>query len=382
MKIGIFANLLAGPMNGMSRYLYELAREFSTNPEIELVALSRHPLLYGEEFFDNHIRLPSHPNRFSHITEILLLAQVSKLIRAEQFNLLHHPAQSPPIYFWFLPGKKLITIHGASEFELPEELRPRRPMLQALWMHTVQYRLLSARIDGFITPSVAATSSVAKHYRLPGSKIHTIPYGINHDFFYSDSKPRAKELIANKFGIKDEFLLHISHYQPAKNLPNQLRAFARSRNLIGDDVKFVIAGDSYYGFEEVERTIKHSGLEESVIILPQIVGEELRMLYSRAKVFMFASIHESFGFPILEAMACGTPVITSSRYSMPEVAGDAALTVDPLDVDAIAEAIKRLFEDEKLYATLQRRGLDRVRSYSWRQSVTAHLETFEVVISR
>ena len=337
-------------MNGMSRYLYELAREFSTRPDVELVALSRQPMLFGEEFFDSRIRLPTHSNKFSQITEILLLAQVSKLIRATQFDLLHHPAQSPPIYFWFLPGKKLITIHGAGEFELPEELQPRRSMLQALWMHSIQYRLFSARIDGFITPSVAAKRRILEHYRLPASKVHTIPHGVAHISFFPVSKAEAKKFISNKFGIKSDYLLHISNYQPKKNLPNQLRSFARSRNQMGDDVKFVIAGNSYYGFEEVEHTIKSLGIVESVIVLPQIVGEELRMLYAGAKIFMFASFHESFGLPILEAMACGTPVITANRYAMSEVAGDAALIVDPYNPDEIAVAIKRLFEDEELYS--------------------------------
>ncbi|MBC7315226.1 MAG: glycosyltransferase family 4 protein [Chloroflexi bacterium] len=153
--------------------------------------------------------------------------------------------------------------------------------------------------------------------------------------------------------------------QPRKNFVRLIRAYHLLRERHSIPHRLVIAGAKGWLFEEIEETIRDLHLEEWVKVTGFIPDEDLPALYQGADLFAFPSLYEGFGIPVLEALACGTPVVTSNTSSMPEAAGDAALLVDPRDVEAIAEALWRLLEDASLRNALRARGFEQVRRFSW-----------------
>jgi glycosyltransferase involved in cell wall biosynthesis len=180
------------------------------------------------------------------------------------------------------------------------------------------------------------------------------------------SDPAALAEVRARYGIVGCYLLYVGTLQPRKNLDRVIEAFARLAGTPAfTDVKLVLAGKRGWLYDDLFAQVKRLGLTGRVIFPGYVADEHLLALLSGAQAFVFPSLYEGFGIPVLEAGACGVPVITSNTSSLPEVAGDAALLVDPHDVDAIAEAMYRLVTDDALRAELARRGLENVKRFSW-----------------
>jgi glycosyltransferase involved in cell wall biosynthesis len=158
--------------------------------------------------------------------------------------------------------------------------------------------------------------------------------------------------------------------KPHKNLERLIRAFARVRGQEGnEDLRLVLIGDDVSRYASLRRTADEAGVRQDVRFFGFVPHETLAALYRMATVFAFPSLYEGFGLPPLEAMACGTPVVTSRISSLPEVVGDGALLVDPYSEEQIAQGIARLLDDEDLRKRLVERGLERAASFSWERSV-------------
>jgi glycosyltransferase involved in cell wall biosynthesis len=166
-----------------------------------------------------------------------------------------------------------------------------------------------------------------------------------------------------------EYLLYVGNHKPHKNLPRLLDAFSLSG--VQNRVKLIISG---YAEPELNQIIRSLNLEQSVIFAGVIPDDALPAFYRGALALIFPSLYEGFGLPALEAMACGTPVITSNTTSLPEVVGDAAILVDPLSINEIAESIERICRDKALRETLRERGLRRATMFSW-DDVTIRIKT-------
>ena len=186
--------------------------------------------------------------------------------------------------------------------------------------------------------------------------------------------PAAIAAVCAKYGISGEYVLYVGTLQPRKNLIRLIEAFAalESRTL-----KLVIAGQKGWLYDRIFARARELDVEQRVIFPGYVAGADLPALLSGAQLFAFPSLYEGFGFPVLEAMACGVPVVCSNVSSLPEVAGDAALLVDPLDTGAWTTALERTLADEELRAELTTRGYAQVRRFSWQRAAEETLRVLE-----
>jgi len=205
-------------------------------------------------------------------------------------------------------------------------------------------------------------------YEVDADRVIVIPHGVDLQVFHP-SPPDEIERVRRRFGIAGPYLVSLSGIEPRKNLPNLVRAFA----LLPADGRptLVVAGGSVEWNPEGRDALR-AALSElpwpvaERVVLTGYVGEQDKVaLLSGAEALVYPSLYEGFGLPVLEAMACGTPVVTSDRSALPEVAGDAALLVDPGDPAAIASAVERMLDEEVLRRDLRTKGMSRAAGYTW-----------------
>jgi glycosyltransferase involved in cell wall biosynthesis len=184
--------------------------------------------------------------------------------------------------------------------------------------------------------------------------------------------------IRARYRLPENFVLTVGNLQPRKNLERVLEATALLRR-DGVDVHLALVGQPQYQVRRITRRIQELGLASSVTLTGYVADQDMPAIYSAAKALIYVSLMEGFGLPILEAMACGTPVISSAVSSPPEVTGDAALLVDPYDVRAIAAALRSVLDNDALRSDLRRRGYERVSLFSWEKTARQTLDIFHEV---
>jgi glycosyltransferase involved in cell wall biosynthesis len=182
-----------------------------------------------------------------------------------------------------------------------------------------------------------------------------------------------------RWSIRRPYILAVGNLQPRKNLLRLIEAFAQLITERRIPHQLVLAGKAKWRESDIHRTVRRLGIEDRIVFTGRVPDEDLACLLNGAELFVYPSLYEGFGLPVLEAMACGTPVVTSNCTSIPEVAGDAALLVDPYRVDELADAIHHVLSDESLRARLREKGLARSQMFSWRQTArktwTAYCQT-------
>lgn len=192
--------------------------------------------------------------------------------------------------------------------------------------------------------------------------------------------PTALAAVRFRYGLGDApFVLGVGTLEPRKNWPALIRAWAQMRQAASLPHRLVIAGGKGWLYEDIFRTAEATGLRNEVIFPGFVADADLPALYSAAAVFAYPSLYEGFGLPVLEALACGTPVVCTDNSSLPEAAGDAALLVNAADTEALATALHRLLTDEPLRQTLRRRGLAHAQKFTWERSAQVLLAAYERV---
>lgn len=270
-------------------------------------------------------------------------------------DLLHAPFTPPP----FSTRPYVFTHHCFSTFNHPEFYDPhilRR--LNAL----LKRGLRSARRT--ICVSRCTLEMTADLFKLDRSRMHVVYNGVGEQYQPVD-RAMARSRLADGYGLKQPFMLFVGKLESRKNIVRLLQAFHRFQRETGDPVQLVLAGRRTPLTEGVDETIAALGMARHVVELGYVADQDLPMLYSAAHCFLFPTLWEGFGIPVIEAMACGTPVITSNLSSLPEVSGDAALLVDPYNVDDMAAAMLRVWREPDLAASMRERGLVNARRFSW-----------------
>jgi len=260
----------------------------------------------------------------------------------------------------------IATVHGVRVFSLPmSELtrdwneKYRLLLLKMLLIYDWQW--FRKKVSAIITVSIFGANELFHAFKIPRNILHPIYHGINQAIFTVNGERKKED---------KPYLLNISRYRPIKNVDRLLSAYQELSVSWRPDLVLILPG--YKG----DMNIKGVSL-----IKNSLPHEELAKWYRGALGFVLPSLRESFGMPILEAMACGCPVITSNSTGCAEVAGDAALLVDPRSVREIAGAMQRIIEDEPLRNSLRQKGLFRAQQFTWRESAEEHLKVFEKVLS-
>jgi glycosyltransferase involved in cell wall biosynthesis len=272
-----------------------------------------------------------------------------------------------------LQSKHLITtIHDFSFQHYPECLpKENKEYLQKHFWKNIR------KSDRIITGSNYIKSEIVDLLKYDAARIKVIYHGVDHDNFKIYDKSMLHDF-KTAHNLPEKFILFVGSIEPRKNLKNVLMGYNALPDAFKKECKFVLAGFSGWKNAEIMDTIAREA--KNIIYLGYLSNLELAYLYNLASVFIYASLYEGFGIPPLEAMACGTPVIVSRSSSLPEVCGDAAYYVDPLQVDSISEGMYKLFDDAGLRGELMRRGLIRSKLFSWDESAQNHLSLFSEVL--
>jgi glycosyltransferase involved in cell wall biosynthesis len=250
----------------------------------------------------------------------------------------------------------------------------------------VRFRLQATdavkRSDRIITISQAAKNEIVSYFGVSSDKISIVYPGFDSSLFKPEQDSDKIKLTLDKYAITSPYLLYVGTLEPKKNIIRLIEAFCRLKKEKGIDHKLVIAGKRAWKDSGIFDKIRMSGCESDIVFTDYVPQAELPALISGADVFVFPSLHEGFGMPPLEAMACGTPVVVSITSSLPEVVGDAGITVDPYDVENIAEAIYRVISDRDLNKQMRKKGLERARLFSWEKAAGETLTILENTLNK
>ena len=296
------------------------------------------------------------PNKFLEVFSRFGFPKIDKLV--DGCDILFQPH--------FLPAalskgvKRIVTFHDLS-FERYPEFFSRR---QRFWHKRINPKMQARQADRIIVISESTKSDLIDLYGIAPDKIRVIYSGVS---FPKNIVEIEKKSCVEKYDLPDNFILFLGTLEPRKNVLGVVKAFEVLKNAGRPDLKLVIVGGRGWLYRELFDYVGVSKHKNDIIFLGRVLNEEKEILYSLAKVFVFPSFFEGFGFPPLEAMICGTPVVTSNTSSLPEVAGDSALTVNPQRVDEIAGAIKVLLDDNGLRSVMIEKGRKRARQFSWQK---------------
>lgn len=298
---------------------------------------------------------------------------------------------------WYLPPllqrRKIDVYHGVCNFELPirkvcryvvtihdlvplffPELVPKK--------HLLFFRLLMKRVahtaDIIITDSEHSKEDIIRHLSVPEKNIRVISLGYQQQYQRIQDQQRISETLA-RYRIRQPYLLFVGVIEPKKNLERLVEAYALLQKgaAIPKDFQLVIAGGEGWFSERLYQKVKDYELDQRIVFPGYIPEEHLPVLYSGAELFVFPSLYEGFGLPVLEAMSCGTPVVTSHVSSLPEIAGDAGFLVDPGDPEAIAQGITTVLSDELLRKQMRELGYRQAQKFSWERTAQATYQVYQ-----
>jgi glycosyltransferase involved in cell wall biosynthesis len=373
--------------------------------------------------FDARTATPHFPGIGRYVTN-LARSMTPLLAPDERLTILHNPASRLPIST--SPAVKMLPV-GASPFSVAQQLEvprllhrlgadlyhsayflmpytrqlegvptlltvydlipllfPRQSTLRARLVARWATRLALRAAQHVIAISDATRRDFVAHFRLQPEKIRVIPLAADPAFH-----PQAQEVTAAvraRYGLPDRYLLYLGSNKPHKNLEQLVEAWAsvqprRPTPLTGQPMPLAVAGawdDRYPGAKQRAAALSLKG---QIRWLGPIAEPDLPALYGGAELFVFASLYEGFGLPVLEAMACGTPVVCSNSSSLPEVAGDAALLVDPMNTAELANALCMALDNEGLRQDMREKGLRRAQTFSWQQTARSSLEMYRTALT-
>ena len=215
-------------------------------------------------------------------------------------------------------------------------------------------------------------------YKLSPEKVVVTYNGVESSFTPQPSVPNEAEAVRKRFGVSRDFLLAVGSLQPRKNLVRLIRAYARLRSEREDfRPQLVIVGRKLWLASEIFDEVKRQRWADDVILTGYVADEDLPALYRAARAFVYPSLFEGFGLPPLEAMASGTPVVTSDVSSLPEITGDAALLIDPNDERALANALIEIMNNDRLRAELREKGIAQAKKFTWRDAAEKTLRLYK-----
>jgi glycosyltransferase involved in cell wall biosynthesis len=356
---------------GIGTYIRNLLRHLARlDATTEFVVLCREQDCAFVTELGENFRAVTEPSRPYSLREQFAIPLELRRAGANLFHAPHYVL--PPM----TPCRSVVTIHDCIHLRFPQYLPSRLGYAYArssLWVAAHR----SARV---LTVSEASKRDILEYFRVPESKVTVIYNAIDERFH---EEPPADEVmrVQERYQLTDPFILYAGNIKPHKNLERLIEAFHMVRRGELEHIKLLIIGDEISKYATLRRAVHRYKLHKHVRFFGFVPDATLAILYRLARVFVFPSLYEGFGLPPLEAMASGTPVITSNLSSLPEVVGDAAMLIDPYQPDAIAGAMRRVLQDERLRDDMRERGLARVREFSWGRSVKRVREIYDEVLA-
>ncbi len=379
LRIGIDARWIFPQISGVGRVTEKLIHHLG-----EIDRLNRYFLFFSDqEVMERYARRwEGYPNLrpvpvpwgiFSPAGQVRL----PSLIRKMGLDVFHSTNYFLPL---FIRGIRAVsTIHDLIPLKFPH-FTPRAKKTRFNRVFRLVLARCARRSNRIITVSGHTRDDLIADLGVAPEKIAVVYNGIDEKY-RPLPEDGVKRFCGERLGFPNPFLLYVGRFDPYKNVPGLIRAFAAFRRGRTDDPRLVLAGHPDPRYPEAVETVASLGLDSRVVFLDGIDEEELIRLYNGARVLILPSFYEGFGLPPLEAMACGTPVITSDRGSLPEIVGTAALLVNPEREEEIAGAITKLWDSAPLRKELREKGLARSRDFSWEKTARETRGVYESLMA-
>ena len=284
------------------------------------------------------------------------------------YDLIHFPYDSCPAV---KRGRLVVTIHDIKPLLFP---KPKGKVNVSGLMKSLLIPRPFKKIDHIITVSECSREDIVEKLGMPKERVTVIPQGVERDKFL----PRSAELIHVPEAAP--YVLCVAGADPTKNIQSLIVAFSMLPDKLRKRHQLILVGDvDKHG--DLNQLVKQKMIESQTVYAGVVSDEQLLRYYQNASVFVFPSLYEGFGLPVLEAMACGCPVVCSNTSSLPEVVGDAAMMISPLDVSAMEDAIRLVLTDPNLRQRMREAGLQRSKQFSWDQTAMQTTELYERVVN-
>lgn len=288
-------------------------------------------------------------------------------------DIVHYPSFNMPA---FNTGPSVVTIHDLIYYLYPEACPGKAAFLYA----KILLSMVVKAANRVIAVSHHVKGQIVRHLGVHEGKVGVIYGGIDHKLYMPVNDCKRLEKVRARYRLDNEYILYVGSHQPRKNIRRLLSAYYGSDAMKEHDL--VLTGRIDGRRADLYSSPMESGIGERVRFLGEVPEEDLPALYSMAALFVFPSLNEGFGLPPLEAMACGTPVVTSNTTALPEVAGDAAVMVDPTDAGQIRDAIDTVLGSRALREELREKGLIRAGQFSWETTAKKTMQVYREVLSR
>lgn len=368
MRIGVdIRELEKGTMTGTGRYLYNLLEYVAKSDRVNEY------ILFGNQKTEcpirgERVKIKIIPESLALLwDQLILLWQIKK----EGIGLFYSPYDKIPV---LSSAKLIITIHDT--FPFAQELHPgiRAPILR------MRYWLMARRATAIFVVSQYSKEAVERCLKIPPDKVRVV-YDCVGDRFKPYPQEECLRVLRKRFPLEKDFILYVGNLRPHKNLSKLIEAYDLLGPGLKDRYQLIICGKKDKFYARLQAHVKAKGLEANVVFTDFVEDEVLPYLYSCASAFVFPSLYEGFGLPVLEAMACETAVIASDISPLKEVVAEAAVLVDPNSHQKIAEGITRVLSDDNLRADLAKKGLARSRYFTPQKAAEQMREVFNLPLT-
>jgi hypothetical protein len=362
-------------INPSNRYILFISKDVTLNPALAALQADSGCLEFVEvpKWWRWSVR-PDMINRAANaVTEKVITIP---LVKRQCLDIFHSVQQGTPP-FRIQNCQSVVTVHDLTYLIFAKTIRKRRYLR---WLDRLRFSKIGQSTI-LIADSENTKRDMIRLLGIDHSKIRVIYLGVGREFSPVDNPSLIQE-IKTKYKIDHDYILHVGGISPTKNMRAIMQAFRELISSYKRDIQLVLAGDfsrsPYLG--DFKRGVKDLNLENNVVLPGNIDNGELSLFYGGAALFVYPSLYEGFGLPILEAMACGCPVVTSNTSSMPEVAGGAGLMIDPRDVAELASAMHKILVNDELRRKMKVNGIERAKRFSWEKTSRETLKVYQEAV--
>jgi glycosyltransferase involved in cell wall biosynthesis len=379
MKIGISTSVIQRGKTGIAQHIFALLRAFlelETEHRFVLFVLKDDLPLF--DFAKERMELVAVPESFRPAVRNVLWHQsvLPKLARAHGLEILHVPSYRRLL--WLRPCPLVATIHDLAPFRVRQKYDWAR-----MFYGRVVVKHLARRQDEIIAVSENTARDIQTFFGISPQRLTVIHNGVERSRFFPGDQSQAKTMMEQRHGLSGPFFLYVARLEhPGKNHVRLVSAFEKFKAETRSPWKLVLGGSDWHGAEVIHEAIRQSPFGKDIRCLGFVADEHLPLLYRAADTFVYPSLYEGFGMPPLEAMACGCPVISSTRGSLGEVIGDAAWTVNPEDSGDMAEALISIASNSQRRVELRNLGIARAGCFTWENAAIRMLQVYDRAVGK
>lgn len=378
MKVGLTATMIQGGRSGVAQYVLSLVRELIRAGQVDLSVFVLEDELPLLDFAKDGCRIIPVPRAVAPAVKNILWHQFTlpKLAADLKFDVLHVPSYRRLVRS--APCPTVGTIHDLAPFHVKGKYD-----LARMFYGRVVVKSLARAQKEIIAVSHCTARDIENFFGIPQNRLHVIHNGIDHDRFFPGDLAAARTWTAEKHGITVPYFLYVSRLEhPGKNHVRLIEAFVDFKKSTGSDWQLALGGGDWHGCEVIKAAAAASPFAKDIRFLGFVPDADLPNLYRAACGMVYPSLFEGFGLPPVEAMACGTPVISSTRGALEEVVADAALVIDPENIQEISRALIRLSTDPVLADDLKSKGLANAARFHWSRTAAEVTEIYRRAASR